>query len=109
MKVRAILWKVSRFRWNHLSNGRNWPNDLKIKELEKRLQTKNVKELILALPATMEGDTTNFYLFRRLKDFDIKFTVISRGIGIGNQLEYIDEITLGKSLLDRTEYKSNYQ
>ena len=85
------------------------PNDLKIKELEKRLQTKNVKELILALPATMEGDTTNFYLFRRLKDFDIKFTIISRGIGIGNQLEYIDEITLGKSLLDRTEYKSNYQ
>ena len=84
-------------------------NDLKIKELEKRLQTKNVKELILALPATMEGDTTNFYLFRRLKDFDIKFTIISRGIGIGNQLEYIDEITLGKSLLDRTEYKSNYQ
>ena len=85
------------------------PNDLKIKELEKRLQTKNIKELILALPATMEGDTTNFYLFRRLKDFDIKFTIISRGIGIGNQLEYIDEITLGKSLLDRTEYKSNYQ
>ena len=84
------------------------PNDLK-ERIRKRLQTKNVKELILALPATMEGDTTNFYLFRRLKDFDIKFTIISRGIGIGNQLEYIDEITLGKSLLDRTEYKSNYQ
>ncbi len=85
------------------------PNDLNIKGLENRLKSKNVKELILALPATMEGDTTNFYLFRRLKDFDVKFTVISRGIGIGNQLEYIDEITLGKSLLDRTEYKSNYQ
>ena len=64
------------------------PNDLNIKGLENRLHTKNVRELILALPATMEGDTTNFYLFRRLKDFDIKFTVISRGIGIGISLKY---------------------
>ena len=85
------------------------PNDLNIKALEDRLKTNKIKELILALPATMEGDTTNFYLFRKLEHYNIKFTMISRGIGIGNQLEYIDEITLGKSLLDRTEYKSNYQ
>jgi recombination protein RecR len=55
----------------------------------------------------MEGDTTNFYIFRKLQEIEIKITLISRGIGVGNQLEYIDELTLGKSLLDRSVYKTN--
>ena len=85
------------------------PSDLKIDVLKFRIEkNKNIKELILALPATMEGDTTNFYLFRKFQDLDIKITLISRGIGVGNQLEYIDELTLGKSLLERSIYKSNH-
>ena len=83
------------------------PNDLKINELKERIIKENTKEIILALPATMEGDTTNFYLYRKLKDTNVNITLISRGIGVGNQLEYIDELTLGKSLLDRSVYKTN--
>ena len=83
------------------------PNDLKINELKERIIKENTKEIILALPATMEGDTTNFYLYRKLQDTNVNITLISRGIGVGNQLEYIDELTLGKSLLDRSVYKTN--
>ena len=83
------------------------PDDLKINELKKRIIEENTKEIILALPATMEGDTTNFYVFRKLQEVNVKITLISRGIGVGNQLEYIDELTLGKSLLDRSIYKTN--
>ena len=83
------------------------PNDLKINELKERIIKENTKEIILALPATMEGDTTNFYLYRKLQYTNVNITLISRGIGVGNQLEYIDELTLGKSLLDRSVYKTN--
>ena len=83
------------------------PNDLKINELRERIVKENTKEIILALPATMEGDTTNFYLYRKLQETNVNITLISRGIGVGNQLEYIDELTLGKSLLDRSVYKTN--
>ena len=83
------------------------PNDLKINELKERIIKENTKEIILALPANMEGDTTNFYLYRKLQDTNVNITLISRGIGVGNQLEYIDELTLGKSLLDRSVYKTN--
>ncbi len=83
------------------------PNDLKINELKERIVKENTKEIILALPATMEGDTTNFYLYRKLQGTNVNITLISRGIGVGNQLEYIDELTLGKSLLDRSVYKTN--
>tara|TARA_B100001057_G_C22503287_1_gene814865 strand:+ start:97 stop:714 length:618 start_codon:yes stop_codon:yes gene_type:complete len=83
------------------------PDDLKINELKNRIIKDNTKEIILALPATMEGDTTNFYIFRKLQEIELKITLISRGIGVGNQLEYIDELTLGKSLLDRSVYKTN--
>ena len=83
------------------------PNDLKINELKERIVEENTKEIILALPATMEGDTTNFYLYRKLQETNVNITLISRGIGVGNQLEYIDELTLGKSLLDRSVYKTN--
>lgn len=83
------------------------PNDLKINELRERIIKENTQEIILALPATMEGDTTNFYLYRKLQEITVNITLISRGIGVGNQLEYIDELTLGKSLLDRSVYKTN--
>ena len=83
------------------------PNDLKITELRDRIIKETTKEIILALPATMEGDTTNFYLYRKLQETNVNITLISRGIGVGNQLEYIDELTLGKSLLDRSVYKTN--
>tara|TARA_B100000768_G_scaffold180898_1_gene202102 strand:+ start:5353 stop:5970 length:618 start_codon:yes stop_codon:yes gene_type:complete len=83
------------------------PNDLKINELRERIIKENTQEIILALPATMEGDTTNFYLYRKLQEISVNITLISRGIGVGNQLEYIDELTLGKSLLDRSVYKTN--
>ena len=83
------------------------PDDLKINELKNRIIKNNTKEIILALPATMEGDTTNFYIFRKLQEIELKITLISRGIGVCNQLEYIDELTLGKSLLDRSVYKTN--
>ena len=83
------------------------PNDLKINELKEKIVKENTKEIILALPATMEGDTTNFYLYRKLQETNVNITLISRGIGVGNQLEYIDELTLGKSLLDRSAYKTN--
>ena len=83
------------------------PNDLKINELKERIVKENTKEIILALPATTEGDTTNFYLYRKLQETNVNITLISRGIGVGNQLEYIDELTLGKSLLDRSVYKTN--
>ena len=83
------------------------PNDLKINELKERIVKESTKEIILALPATMEGDTTNFYLYRKLHETNVNITLISRGIGVGNQLEYIDELTLGKSLLDRSVYKTN--
>ena len=83
------------------------PNDLKINQLKERIVKESTKEIILALPATMEGDTTNFYLYRKLQNTNVNITLISRGIGVGNQLEYIDELTLGKSLLDRSVYKTN--
>jgi recombination protein RecR len=82
------------------------PADLKIDELLARItQNTEIKEVILALKPTMEGDTTAFYLTKRLKDFTIKITTIARGIPIGGDLEYTDEITLGRSILSRILYE----
>ncbi len=82
------------------------PADLTISALEERLREKNsVEELILALSTTMEGDTTSFYLYRKMKPFKLKVSVIARGIAIGDELEYADEITLGRSIIHRTEYE----
>lgn len=78
------------------------PNDLEIDSLVERVKTGTVNEIILALASTMEGDTTNFYISRKLKGFDIKLTVIARGISVGDELEYTDEVTLGRSILNRT-------
>ncbi len=81
------------------------PADLTIDMLTERLKNKpEVKEVILALSTTMEGDTTNFYLYKKLKDYSLKISVIARGIAIGDELEYADEVTLGRSIIYRTEY-----
>ena len=77
------------------------PNDLKIAQLVQRTQKEDIKEIILALPATIEGDTTNFYIYRQLKDFEGKISVISKGIAVGDALEYVDEVTLGRSIQNR--------
>jgi recombination protein RecR len=79
------------------------PSDLKIESLISRIQqTAEVREIILALSPTMEGDTTAFYINKRVKDFPVKVSVIARGVPVGGDLEYADEITLGRSILGRT-------
>lgn len=82
------------------------PHDLEIDSLVKRVDEGGVKEVILALASTMEGDTTNFYLSRKLKGKNVKLSVIARGISVGDELEYTDEVTLGRSILDRTPFES---
>lgn len=78
------------------------PGDIEIDSLVSRVAAGGIKEVILALSSTMEGDTTNFYITRQLKPFNIKHTVIARGISVGNELEYTDEVTLGRSIVNRT-------
>ncbi|WP_321426523.1 recombination mediator RecR [uncultured Bacteroides sp.] len=78
------------------------PSDLQIESLVKRVEDGVVKEVILALSSTMEGDTTNFYIFRKLAKASVKLSVIARGISIGDELEYTDEVTLGRSIANRT-------
>jgi recombination protein RecR len=79
------------------------PSDLQIESLVERVKSGTVKEVILALSSTMEGDTTNFYIFRKLAPYpEVKLTMIARGISIGDELEYTDEVTLGRSIVNRT-------
>ena len=80
------------------------PADLEIESLVSRVSEGHVKEVILALSSTMEGDTTNFYIFRKLAPYDVKISIIARGIAVGNELEYTDEVTLGLSILNRTPF-----
>jgi recombination protein RecR len=83
------------------------PNDLNINSLVERVrENPNIKEVLLALRITMEGDTTNFYIFKKLKDLNIKVTTIARGVSFGEQIEYTDEVTLAKSILNRVLYES---
>jgi len=83
------------------------PNDLRIEELIKKVERGNINEVIFALSTTMEGDTTNYYLFRRLKDSGVKISSIARGIAIGDELEYTDELTLGTALSSRMPYENS--
>ena len=82
------------------------PQDLHIEPLVGRVTEGGITEIILALPTTIEGDTTSFYLFRKLSGFNLKVTAIARGISIGDELEHTDEVTLGRSILNRTPYDS---
>ena len=83
------------------------PSDLEIDSLVQRVAEGGVKEVILALSPTMEGDTTNFYIFRKLAGFDVKLSIIARGISVGDELEYADEVTLGRSILNRTPFQGS--
>ncbi len=83
------------------------PSDLEVDTLVERMRENEVKEVIFALSATMEGDTTLFYLHKRLKDFNISISTIARGIAFGGELEYVDEITLGRSIATRVPYESS--
>jgi len=82
------------------------PNDLKIDSLEKKVKDGDAEELIFALCTTMEGDTTNFYLYKKFHSFPVKITSIARGISFGDELEYTDELTLGKSIINRLPYET---
>lgn len=81
------------------------PADLEIESLVKRVEEEDIQEVILALSSTMEGDTTNFYIYRKLSPYDVKLSVIARGISVGDELEYADEVTLGRSILNRTPFE----
>ncbi len=85
------------------------PGDIEVDSLEERVKQGGVKEVILALSATMEGDTTNFYIFRRLAPYpDVKITILARGVSVGNEIEYTDELTLGRSILNRTLFSDTF-
>jgi len=83
------------------------PNDLSIELLIQRLQKEQINEIIFALPATVEGDTTGFYIFRKIEPFNIKASILARGIAVGDNLEYTDEISLSRSIQQRLPYSSN--
>ncbi|MBQ9556396.1 MAG: recombination protein RecR [Muribaculaceae bacterium] len=85
------------------------PTDIEVDSLEERVKAGGVKEVILALSATMEGDTTNFYIFRRLAPYpDVKITILARGVSVGNEIEYTDELTLGRSIMNRTLFSDTF-
>lgn len=81
------------------------PKDLTIDSLIERVSANSIREIILALSTTMEGDTTNFYIYKKLKDLQVSVSTIARGIAVGDELEYADEVTLGRSILQRTPYE----
>lgn len=83
------------------------PSDLQLDSLVQRVATGEVKEVILALSTTMEGETTNFFIYRKLQPYDVKVTVIARGVSIGDEIEYADEITLGRSIVSRTNFNDS--
>lgn len=82
------------------------PSELQIESLVERVRSGKVKEVIMALSTTMEGDTTNFYIYKKLKDLGVVLTTLARGVSVGDELEYADEITLGRSLVNRTPYEN---
>lgn len=83
------------------------PNNLTIESLVNKVKSGTIKELIFALSSTMEGDTTNFYIFKQIEEFPIKISTIARGIAVGDEIEYADEITLGRSILNRIPYENS--
>lgn len=83
------------------------PNDLNIDSLVEKVKNEKIKEIIFALSSTMEGDTTNFYLYKQIEHFNITTTTIARGIAVGDELEFADEITLGRSIVNRVPFESS--
>lgn len=84
------------------------PSDIKIQELVERAKSKDVEEIILALSTTMEGDTTNYYIYKQLKDIEVNVSTLAQGIASGDELEFADELTLGRSLVNRIPYESTF-
>lgn len=84
------------------------PQDIEIQSLVDRVESGEVTEIILALSATMEGDTTNFYIYRKLSPYNIKITILARGVAVGNEIEYTDELTLGRSIQNRTLFSDSF-
>ena len=85
------------------------PQDIEIDSLVERVKSGKVREVILALSATMEGDTTNFYIYRKLAPYpDVKITILARGVSVGNEIEYTDELTLGRSIQNRTLFSDSF-
>ena len=84
-------------------------SDLEIASLEERVKAGGIQEVILALSATMEGDTTNFYIYRKLQPYDVKVSILARGVSIGDEIEYADEVTLGRSILNRIPFNESYK
>ncbi|MBA9074654.1 recombination protein RecR [Flavobacterium gossypii] len=85
------------------------PSQLNIPTLVEKIKTGNIRELIFALSSTMEGDTTNFYIYRQIKECDIVTSTIARGISVGDELEYADEVTLGRSILHRVPFENSFK
>jgi recombination protein RecR len=83
------------------------PQNLEIDSLVAKVKNKEVKELIFALSSTMEGDTTNFYIFKQIEDYDVLTSTIARGISVGDELEYADEVTLGRSIVNRIPFEQS--
>jgi len=83
------------------------PHNLTIESLVDKVKKEQVKEIIFALSSTMEGDTTNFYIYRQLQDLDVNLTTIARGISVGDEIEYADEVTLGRSIINRVPFESS--
>ena len=83
------------------------PQELSISSLVEKIKEGRVKELIFALSSTMEGDTTNFYIYKQIVDYKITTTTIARGISVGDELEYTDEVTLGRSIVNRIPFESS--
>ena len=81
------------------------PHNLTIDDLVRKVETGGIKEIILALSSTMEGDTTNFYIYRQLQKFEVSLTTIARGISVGDEIEYADEVTLGRSIINRVPFE----
>lgn len=84
------------------------PSDLNIDSLIEKAKSGTVKEIILALSATMEGDTTNFYIYKKIAPYDVKVSIISRGVSVGDEIEYADEVTLGRSIINRIPFNESY-
>lgn len=83
------------------------PHNLTIGSLVEKVKKGSIKEVILALSSTMEGDTTNFYIYRQLQDFDVNLSTIARGISVGGEIEYTDEVTLGRSIINRVPFENS--
>jgi len=83
------------------------PSDLEIESLVKRAEEGDIDEVILALSTTMEGDTTNFFIFKKLKNTNVKVSTLARGVSIGDELEYTDEVTLGRSIVNRMNFEDS--